>query len=139
MSDNDIAFLSASEIAKAILAGEATPINVVQAYLDRIDRLDPDLSAYITVTREEALGEAEVIAQKIKSGANPGPLSGVPIAIKDQFWTKDILTTNGSSIYQDFVPDTDSTVVERLRDAGANWPWVAPKILLGGYQLTRGI
>ena len=129
MSDNDIAFLSASEIAKAILAGEATPINVVQAYLDRIDRLDPDLSAYITVTREEALGEAEVIAQKIKSGANPGPLSGVPIAIKDQFWTKDILTTNGSSIYQDFVPDTDSTVVERLKDAGA--------ILLGKLNLSE--
>ena len=52
MSDNDIAFLSASEIAKAILAGEATPINVVQDFLDRIYRLDHDLSAYITVTRE---------------------------------------------------------------------------------------
>ena len=56
-------------------------------------------------------------------------LSGVPIAIKDQFWTKDILTTNGSSIYQDFVPDTDSTVVERLRDAGA--------ILLGKLNLSE--
>ena len=129
MSNNDIAFLSASEIAKAILAGEATPIDVVQAYLDRIDRLDPNLFAYITVTREEALGEAEAIAQTIKSGVNPGPLAGVPIAIKDQFWTKGILTTNGSRIYKDFVPEMDSTVVERLRNAGA--------ILLGKLNLSE--
>lgn len=128
-SNNDIAFLSASETAKAISEGQATPIEVVQAYLDRIDRLDPEFSAYITVTREEALGEAEVIAQKIKSGVNLGPLSGVPIAIKDQFWTKGILTTNGSRIYKDFVPETDSTVVERLSNAGA--------VLLGKLNLSE--
>ena len=129
MANNDIAFLSASEISRAILEGQLTPVEVVQTYLDRIDRLDPSLSAYITVTRGEALGEAEAIAQKIKSGVNPGPLAGVPIAIKDQFWTKGILTTNGSNVYKDFVPETDSTVVERLKNAGA--------ILLGKLNLSE--
>ena len=60
MSNNDIAFLSASETAKAISEGQATPIEVVQAYLDRIDRLDPEFSAYITVTREEALAKPKL-------------------------------------------------------------------------------
>ena len=129
MSNNDIAFLSASETAKEILAGKLTSVEVVQAYLDRIDRLDPDLFAYITVTREEALGAAEGIDQKVKSGASLGPLAGVPIAIKDQFWTKGILTTNGSNIYKDFVPQTDSTVVERLKNSGA--------ILLGKLNLSE--
>ena len=58
MGNNDIAFLSASEISRAILEGEVTPGEVVQTYLDRIDRLDPSLFAYITVTREEALDVA---------------------------------------------------------------------------------
>ena len=129
MDNNDIAFLSASEISRGILEGQLTPVEVVQTYLDRIDRLDPSLSAYITVTREEALGQAETIAQTIKSGLNPGPLAGVPIAIKDQFWTKGILTTNGSNVYKDFVPGTDATVVERLKNAGA--------ILLGKLNLSE--
>ena len=129
MDNNDIAFLSASEISRGILEGQLTPVEVVQTYLDRIDRLDPSLSAYITVTREEALGQAETIAQTIKSGLNPGPLTGVPIAIKDQFWTKGILTTNGSNVYKDFVPETDATVVERLKNAGA--------ILLGKLNLSE--
>ena len=129
MDNNDIAFLSASEISRGILEGQLTPVEVVQVYLDRIHRLDPSLSAYITVTREEALGQAETIAQTIKSGLNPGPLTGVPIAIKDQFWTKGILTTNGSNVYKDFVPETDATVVERLKNAGA--------ILLGKLNLSE--
>ena len=129
MAGNETAFLSATETAKAVMVGDLSPGDAVQAYLDRIDRLDSRLAAYITVAREEALGAAEMVAEKIKSGTNPGPLAGVPIAVKDQFWTEGILTTNGSKVYQDFVPTEDSTVVRRLKEAGA--------VLLGKLNLSE--
>ena len=119
MNSTEIAFLSATETAKAIKTKELSPTDAVQAYLERIDRLDSRLAAYITVVREEALRAARLVAQRIGRGEDPGPLAGVPIAVKDQYWTKDILTTSGSKVYQDFVPEEDSTVIQRLRDAGS--------------------
>ncbi len=129
MNHNEIAFLSATETARAIKANELSPIDAVQAYLERIDRLDTRLAAYITVLREEALGAAQLVADRLQKGEDPGPLAGVPIAVKDQYWTKGILTTNGSKVYQDFVPDEDSTVIQRLRDAGS--------VLLGKLNLSE--
>ena len=119
MDNNEIAFLSAAETAKAVRAGELTPENAVQAYLDRIDRLDSRLAAYITVTREEALDAARQVEWRLSGGGDPGPLCGVPVAIKDQFWTDGILTSNGSRVYRDFVPNEDATIVRRLKEAGA--------------------
>ena len=129
MNSTEIAFLSATEIAKAIKAKELSPTDAVHAYLERIDRLDSRLAAYITVVREEALGAARLVAQRIGRGEDPGPLAGVPIAVKDQYWTKGILTTNGSKVYQDFVPEEDSTVIQRLGDAGS--------VLLGKLNLSE--
>ena len=129
MESTEIAFLSAVATAKAIKANEISPTDAVQAYLERIDRLDSRLAAYITVVREEALGAAQLVAGRLKRGEDPGPLAGVPIAVKDQYWTKGILTTNGSKVYQDFVPDEDSTVIQRLRDAGS--------VLLGKLNLSE--
>ena len=119
MENSDIVFLSAADTARAIRAGELTPARAVQAYLERIDRMNSRLSAYITVTREEALDEAREVESQLQSGRDPGALAGVPVAIKDQFWTDGILTSNGSRVYRDFVPSEDATVVRRLRDAGA--------------------
>ena len=93
--------------------------NAVRAYLDRIDRLDSRLAAYITVTREEALDAARQVEWRLSGGGDPGALCGVPVAIKDQFWTDGILTSNGSRVYREFVPSEDSTVVRRLKEAGA--------------------
>ena len=118
MPNDDIAFLSAAATAEAIRNGRFTPVDAVRAYLDRIDRLDSRLSAYITVTREEALGAAEQVGRRLSAGESLGPLAGVPAAVKDQFWTKGILTTNGSRVYQDFVPSEDATVIKRLKEAG---------------------
>ena len=129
MNSTEIAFLSATETAKAIKAKELSPPAAVEAYLERIDRLDSRLAAYITVVREEALGAARLVAQRIGRGEDPGPLAGVPIAVKDQYWTKGILTTNGSKVYQDFVPEEDSTVIQRLGDAGS--------VLLGKLNLSE--
>ena len=129
MDSKEIAFLSAVETAKAVKANELSPTDAVQAYLGRIDRLDSRLAAYITVVREDALGAAQLVAERLKRGEDPGPLAGVPIAVKDQYWTKGILTTNGSKVFQDFVPNEDSTVIQRLRDAGS--------VLLGKLNLSE--
>ena len=129
MNPADIPFLSATETERAVKANELSPVEAVQAYLDRIDRLDSRLAAYITVVREEALGAAQRVADRIQRGEDPGPLAGVPIAVKDQYWTKGILTTNGSNIYKDFIPDEDSTVVQRLREAGS--------VLLGKLNMSE--
>ena len=119
MDSNKIAFLSAADTADAVRSAEVTPTNAVRAYLERIDRLDSRLRAYITVTREEALDAARQVEWKLESDEDPGPLSGVPMAIKDQFWTDGILTSNGSRVYRDFVPTEDATIVKRLKAAGA--------------------
>ena len=119
MDGNDIAFLSAAATAKAVRAGELSPVDAVRAYLERIDRLDSRLAAYITVTREEALDAARLVEEQQRRGEDPGVLAGVPVAIKDQFWTDGILTTNGSRVYRDFVPTEDATIVRRLKAAGA--------------------
>ena len=129
MTTQNAAFLSAAATARAIRSGELSPEDAVRAYLDRIDRLDSRLAAYITVTREEALAAAQKIAGQLARGDNPGPLAGVPVAVKDQFWTDGILTTNGSRVYSEFVPDEDATIVRRLKDAGA--------VLLGKLNLSE--
>lgn len=129
MTGENIAMLSAAETAAAIKAGRVSPVEVVRAYLERIDRLDSRLAAYITVCRDEALDAAARAERALAQGGELGPLFGVPVAVKDQFWTKGILTTNGSRVYQDFVPAEDATVVARIKDAGA--------ILLGKLNLSE--
>jgi len=126
---SNIPFLSATATASAIRAKEVSSVEVVQAYLERIDRLDPTLKAYITVCRGEALAAAERLDNDLARGGTAGPLAGVPIAVKDQYQTAGILTTNGSKIYQDFVPTEDATVVARIKQAGG--------ILLGKLNMSE--
>jgi aspartyl-tRNA(Asn)/glutamyl-tRNA(Gln) amidotransferase subunit A len=129
MTGQEIAMLSAAETASAIRSKRFSPVEAVQAYLERIDRLDSRLASYITVCREEAL-EAARQAEGVQARGNAlGPLFGVPMAVKDQFWTKGILTTNGSLVYRDFVPGEDGTVITKIKAAGA--------ILLGKLNLSE--
>jgi aspartyl-tRNA(Asn)/glutamyl-tRNA(Gln) amidotransferase subunit A len=129
MTSHNLPFLSAAETAVAIQRRQVSPVEVVQAYLARIDRLDPTLHAYITVCRDEALAAARQAEQALMRGADLGPLFGVPVAVKDQFATRGILTTNGSRVYRDYVPDEDATVIARLKAAGM--------ILLGKLNLSE--
>ena len=129
MTSHDIPFWSAGETTRAIKAKRVSPVEVVQSYLERIGRLDPKLHAYITVCEAEALAAARLAEQAISRSQPLGPLFGVPIAVKDQFWTKGILTTNGSRIYKDFIPDQDATVISAIKNAGA--------ILLGKLNLAE--
>ena len=129
MTTQNIHLMSASETNAAVMNGGVSPVDVVQAYLDRIDRLDSGLNAYITVCSEEAMAAAGQQYRQIEQGTATGSLFGVPIAVKDQFWTEGILTTNGSRVYRNFIPAQDATIVTRLREAGA--------ILLGKLNLSE--
>ena len=76
-------------------------------------------NAYLTVSRREAMEAAEEAERAIASGGYLGPMHGIPVAVKDQIWTKGVRTTVGSRLMADFVPDVDATVIARLKDAGA--------------------
>ena len=119
MDKNEIPFLSATELGERIRDQEISPVDAASAYLDRIDDLDAKLGSYITVCRDDALEAARGAEQAISRGDHLGPLHGVPFAVKDQFFSKGVRTTGGSSILEDFVPDEDATVVARLKEAGA--------------------
>lgn len=129
MPNTELAWLSAAETAAAIRTKQVSPVEVVEAYLARIDQYDGQLRAYITLLRQEALAAARVAEQLVLQGDAGGPLFGVPVAVKDQFWTQGILTTNGSRVYRDFVPSEDATVMTRLMAAGM--------ILLGKLNMSE--
>lgn len=125
----DLAYRGACELAGLIRARAVSPVEVVRAYLARIDRWDGTLRAYVTVCREQALAEARAAEQALGHGGAVGPLHGVPVAVKDQFDTAGVRTTSGSRLHAERVPAQDATVVARLRAAGA--------ILLGKLNLTE--
>ena len=106
-------------LASLIQNKEASPVEVVEAYLQRIDDLDFKFNSFITVLRQRALEEARQAQQEILAGGYRGPMHGIPVGIKDQIWTKGIRTTGGTRILADFVPDDDATVISNLKNAGA--------------------
>jgi aspartyl-tRNA(Asn)/glutamyl-tRNA(Gln) amidotransferase subunit A len=108
-----------AELARLIAAREVSPIEVVQAYLDRIEALDGKLKAFITVCRDEALAAAKAAETAVMTGQALGPLHGLPIGVKDLFLTRGTRTTGGSKILADWIPEEDATVVTRLKEAGA--------------------
>lgn len=129
MEKADIPFLSAFALSEVIRKREVSPIEAVEAYLDRIDLLDNKLYAYLTVCRDEALQAAHESEQALARGEHLGPLHGVPVAVKDQIYTSGIRTTGGSPIFNDFLPAEDGTVIANLKSAGA--------ILLGKLNMTE--
>src|SRR5205085_8711481 len=96
-----------------------SPVELTQFYLARIERLNAKLNAFITVASESALTEARAAERELLRGKQHGPLHGVPVALKDNIWTRGLRTTMGSAILRDFLPSEDATVVRRLRRAGA--------------------
>jgi aspartyl-tRNA(Asn)/glutamyl-tRNA(Gln) amidotransferase subunit A len=107
------------ELTTAYAAGERSPVAVAEAYLARIDALDPRVGAYLTLMRDEALAAARLSEARYRAGRPVGPLDGAPVALKDVFCTRGVRTTCGSRILEAFVPPYDATLVDRLRAAGA--------------------
>jgi amidase len=113
----EIAFAGAAKQAEMVRAGEASPTELVRLYLDRIERLDPQLNSFRVVLAERALLEAEQAEARLKGG-DERPLLGVPIALKDEVDLAGELSTHGTDAYPDPAP-ADSEMVRRLREAGA--------------------
>ena len=128
-ADADLAFLSARRIAELVRERAVSPVEITRLYLDRIERLDRELRAYITVVPEAALESARRAEAAVLRGEALGPLHGVPYAVKDQFDTAGVRTTSGSRLLEHHVPTADATTISRLNAAGA--------ILLGKLNLTE--
>ncbi|MGH7303186.1 MAG: amidase, partial [Candidatus Rokuibacteriota bacterium] len=125
----DLAFQSARQLAALVRERTVSPVEITQLYLERIQRLDQRLRAYITVLPDAALETARRAETAVMRDGPLGPLHGVPYAVKDQFDTAGVRTTCGSRILEGHVPAEDATTVARLNAAGG--------ILLGKLNLTE--
>ena len=123
-------YLDLLEVSRRIAKREVSPVEVTEAMLRRIDDVDRSLKSYVHVTADTAMAQARAAEFEISNGRLRGPLHGVPIAIKDLFYVAGVKTAAGMPLRRDFIPSTDSTVVKRLRDAGAT--------ILGNLKLTEG-
>ena len=123
MDKQDIPFLTTAELGELISQREVSPVEATSAYLDRIDALNFKFNSYLTVSRNEAMAAAEEAERAIPV------MHGIPVAVKDQIWTKGIRTTIGSRLMADFFPEEDATAIANLKRAGA--------VLLGKTNLTE--
>jgi len=119
MVERDLCFTPATELVKLYRAKKVSPLEVMQAVLTRVDQVNPQVNAYVTIARESALKVARAATSALKRGAKLPPLHGVPVSIKDNTPTKGIRTTWGSKIFEHHVPDEDALIVQRLKAAGA--------------------
>ena len=114
----DLNYLPLIEAARLVRDGDLSPVDLTKAHLDRINQFEPQLNCFITQTPEAALERARQAELEIQGGEYRGPLHGIPLALKDLFETRGLLTTAGSLFYTDWVPEEDGAVVERLKSAG---------------------
>ena len=110
--------LSVAEAAAQIRSGGLSPVTLAQSLLDRIDALDPGLQAWVTIDREEVLSTARQRELELEQKGPKGPVHGVPVGLKDIFYTAGMKTTACSRIYADFMPSYDATCVARIKEAG---------------------
>jgi len=119
MTSDDLCFTSAVDIAAMVRKRTISPMEVVEAFLTRIEAINPQLNAYVTVTPELARAAAKRAEVVVMAGAALGPLHGVPFSVKDLVFTAGVRTTAGSQVFRDFIPEVDAIVVARLKAAGA--------------------
>jgi aspartyl-tRNA(Asn)/glutamyl-tRNA(Gln) amidotransferase subunit A len=110
---------SIAALATALQEWRLSPVEVVNALLERIESEDAKLNAFVTVLPERALEEATRAEKEILAGEYRGPLHGIPIGIKDLIYTEGVRTTMGSTFFEDYIPDRNATVVSKLEEAGA--------------------
>lgn len=115
----DLTELTIAEAAAKIAEQALSPVELTEAYLARIQALDPQLNTFLTLDAEGALTTARTAEAEIAGGTYRGPLHGIPLALKDLYDTAGVRTTAGADFYRERVPDEDAEAVRRLRDAGA--------------------
>jgi aspartyl-tRNA(Asn)/glutamyl-tRNA(Gln) amidotransferase subunit A len=111
--------LSIEGLSKLISTQELSPVDLIEATLDQIKNLNPKLNAFITVLEDSARADAKNAELAIKQGKYRGPLHGIPISLKDLIYVRGVRSTSGSKILADYIPEYDSTVVKKLKAAGA--------------------
>lgn len=119
MSEKNICFLSACEMAEKIKKQELTSLEITERIIERIEKINPIVNAYCTTTFDLARELAKKADDAVKKGEKLGLLHGIPISIKDLENTKGIRTTMGCKIYENYIPTKDDIVVKRVKDAGA--------------------
>lgn len=119
MTDEDLAYTTISDLTPLIKSKKISPVELTELALARIERHDGPLNSFITVMADSARDDARTAEQAIAAGDYLGPLHGIPIAVKDLYATNGTLTTFGSLLFADWVPDHDAAMIERLRAAGA--------------------
>ena len=115
----DLLRLTIHEARQLLAAKEVSAVELTRAYLDRIEAVDPEIGAYLTVTPEPALEQAEAADARLAKGGDIPPLCGIPLGLKDNLVTNGVRTTCASRILESFIPPFDGTAVARVRDAGA--------------------
>jgi aspartyl-tRNA(Asn)/glutamyl-tRNA(Gln) amidotransferase subunit A len=118
MSSAELCFTPATELARLIRARQISPVELTRAVLERVERLNPIVNAFCTVTADAALAAAREAEQAAMKGELRGPIHGIPFSIKDLHLTKGVRTMSGSFIFERRVPDVDPPVVRRLKQAG---------------------
>ena len=129
MSVGDLCLRTIPELGALLRSRQVSPVEVVGAFLERIERVEPEVNAFITVARDEAKRAAEQAEEEMARGEYRGTMHGIPVGIKDLYDTAGIRTTSGSKIDADRVPTADSAVVEGLKAAGA--------IIIGKLMMTE--
>jgi len=119
MSNPELCFLTATELALRLRRKEVSAKEVMEAHLGQIDRVNPKVNAIVTLLADRGMDQARDADERLARGEDVGPLHGLPIAHKDLVPTKGIRTTFGSPIYKDFVPEDDALIIQRLNQAGA--------------------
>jgi Asp-tRNA(Asn)/Glu-tRNA(Gln) amidotransferase A subunit family amidase len=118
LSSEDLCFTPAVELRDMIRKKLISPVELVETFLERIEKVNPEINAYCTVASELARKRAKEIESAIMRGDKIGPLGGIPVSIKDVTLTAGIRTTFGSKLYENFVPAEDELIVERIKKAG---------------------
>ena len=114
--------LTIAEASRLIQEGKLTPTRLLESILKRIDGLEPVLEAWVTMDEERAMSDAEALTREAEEGSLRGPVHGIPVGVKDIYFTQGLRTTMGSSIYADYIPEYDAETVAILREAGAVIP-----------------
>ncbi len=119
MDAKELCYLSAGRLGRMIQKKEVSPVEVIEAHLSRIEALEPKLNSFITLLPDQAREEAVKAEQEIQAGRYRGPLHGIPLGLKDLYYVKGLPNTGGTKLFENFIPDFDSTVALKLRKAGA--------------------
>lgn len=113
-----LSFLTAAELGPMLKNKEISPVDLINETLTRIEKLDPELNSYITVTADSARKQAKAVEEEIMNGNYKGPLHGIPVGYKDNYKTKGIKSTAGAKVFKDYIPDETAPTIQHLTNSG---------------------